>query len=193
MMFDRKSRITALLCCGVALAGACDRNVGVKNSSTGDVASNTNSSAKKSGARTGADRNACDLLTIEEVSAAAGVPVTAKESHRETGRSDCDWDSADGTPRFALVGYWTGGKEGWDILAGSRGMARDIIKRDEGVGLDSIMKAGPISGLGDKAFFSPLLTSLVLKDNVLLEFTTSLLPKPQVQFRPLAMKALSRL
>jgi hypothetical protein len=72
-------------------------------------------------------------------------------------------------------------------------MAKDIVQKEEGVGLDSIVKAGPVAGLGDKAMFSPLLESLVLKDNVLLEFTTSLLPKPEAQFRPLATKALSRL
>jgi hypothetical protein len=147
-----------------------------------------------SGARTGADRNACELLTEAEVSAVAGVPVKAKETHRETGRSDCEWVGADSLMRLGLVGYWTGGKEGWEILAVSRGAAKEIIQQTEGVALDSVVKAGPVTGLGDKAFFSPLLPSLVLKDDVLLEFTvTMLVDKPEVHFRPLATKALSRL
>jgi hypothetical protein len=35
--------------------------------------------------------------------------------------------------------------------------------------------------------------TLVLKDDVLLEIMTSLLPKPEAQFRPLVTKMLSRL
>jgi len=130
---------------------------------------------------------------IPVVGSAVGSVVTAKEIHRETGRSDCQWDGADGVIRFSLVGYWTGGQEGWKILGASRAMAKDIIKKEENANMDSIVQIGPVAGLGDKAVFSPLLPSLVLKDDVLLEFTTSMLPKPELQFRPLAMKALSRL
>jgi hypothetical protein len=191
MRFNTWIRIASVVL-SVAGIGACNRNAGDSATASGDAAANAKSTAATTGQRTGADRSACDLLTVEEVAAVAGAPVTAKETHRETGRSDCQWDGADGMPRLQLVGYWTGGKEGWNILGTSRGMAKDIVQK-QGANLDSLMQAGPVVGLGDKAFFSPLLTSLVLKDDVLLEFTTSLLPKPAVQFRPLAMKALSRL
>ena len=193
MMFQQPMRTMMVMSCVIATTVGCKGKPGDGNTASGDIAAQDKPTAAASGQRTGADRNACDLLTIAEVSAAVGDPVTAKEIHRETGRSDCQWDGADGMIRFKLVGYWTGGKEGWDILAGARGMAKDIIQKDEGVSLDSIVKAGPVPGLGDKAMFSPLLESLVLKDNVLLEFTTSMLPKPEAQFKPLAMKALSRL
>ncbi len=143
--------------------------------------------------RTGVNRNACDLLTEAEVSAAVGSPVTARETNHEPGRSDCYWSSADSMAGMGLVGYWTAGKEGWDIMAMSRGMAKDLIQKEEGVALDSIVKAGPVAGLGDKAMFSPLFPSLVLKGNVLLEFTLSPLDNPAAHFRPLATKALSRL
>lgn len=59
--------------------------------------------------------------------------------------------------------------------------------------LDSVVKAGPVSGLGDKAFFSPILGSLVLKDDILLEITMPLVRDPEAQFRPLVTKMLSRL
>jgi hypothetical protein len=192
MMLQQPMRIVMAASLVVATVSGCKGSEGESGAASGDVAAKDKAGGA-SGNRTGADRNACDLLTVAEVSAVAGVPVTAKEINRETGRSDCQWDGADGVIRFKLVGYWTGGKEGWDVLAASRGMAKDIVQKEEGVGLDSIVKAGPVPGLGDKAMFSPLLESLVLKDNVLLEFTTSLLPKPEAQFRPLAMKALSRL
>ena len=189
---------------GWALVAAtgCRNDAGQSDSPAGEVAQ----AATTSKERTGADRNACDLLTVEEVSAVAGVRVTAKEmssangppepateSNRVHGRSDCHWVDAGGQPRLIVVGYWTGGKEGWQILAASRSMARGIIQKQEGVALDSVVKVGPVPGLGDKALFSPLFESLVLKDDILLEIMTSLLPKPEAQFRPLATKMLSRL
>jgi hypothetical protein len=173
----------------IAFVGACSQENGDEQASAGSVAADKSTSGK----RTGADRNACDLLTVEEVSAAAGEPVTAKEINRETGRSDCEWNGADGLLRLGLVGYWTGGKEGWDILVGARAAAKDIIQKEEGVALDSVVKSGPVAGLGDKAIFSDILPSMVLKDNVLLEFTMPILHNAAAKFRPLATKALSRL
>lgn len=175
----------------VALTSGCSKEASNDQASAGSVA--TTKPEASSGKRTGADRNACDLLTVEEVSAAVGDAVVARETNREAGRSDCQWDGKDGVIRMGLVGYWTGGKEGWDIMAQSRGAAKDVIQKQEGVALDSVVKSGPVAGLGDKAFFSDLLPSLVLKDNVLLEFTMPLVKNPAAQFRPLAIKALSRL
>ena len=99
----------------------------------------------------------------------------------------------DGVIRMSSSATGPADKEGWEIMAGARGAAKDIIQKEEGVALDSIVKSGPVAGLGDKAFFSDLLPSLVLKDNVLLEFMMPLLPNKAAQFRPLATKALSRL
>jgi len=176
-----------------SLGAACQSSGDDAASSGAGTDSGAAAGTASTGGRTGADRNACDLLTIEEVSAAAGEPVTAKEVHREPGRSDCQWEGKDGLLRMALVGYWTGGKEGWDILAGSLGAAKNILQKEEGVAVDSIVKSGPVVGLGDKASFSEVFPSLVLKDNVLLEFTMPLIPNLEAKFRPLATKALSRL
>jgi hypothetical protein len=173
------------------VGGACGKS-GDQNASAGAVAAGAKPNAAP-GKQASLDRNACDLLTEAEVSAAAGVPVKARETNHETGRSDCGWFRADDIFAMGLVAYWTGGKEGWDIMAQSRGMARDVIQKEEGVSMDSVVKNGPVSGLGDKAFFSDLLPSLVLQDNVLLEFTLSPLDKPAAHFRPLATNALSRL
>ena len=192
--------LATMIACGL-FAAAC-RSDETKSDSPAQVTQ----SAAKSGQRTGEDRNACDLLTLDEVSTAVSERVTAKEmssangppepateTTRVRGRSDCYWvDSAD-LPRLIVVGYWSGGKEGWQILASSRGMAKSIIQQQEGVALDSVVKAGPVFGLGDKAFFSPILGSLVLKDDILLEITMPLVRDPEAQFRPLVTKMLSRL
>lgn len=204
MTVDRRIAMATVLCCGIA-GMACNREAGKLESNTGGVAKRQ-AAADVSSRRTGADRNACDLLTIEEATAAAGVPVTATEmsyangpaevataTNRVKGTSACWWEDTDGQARLAVTAYWTDGKRWWDINGAARGMARGIVRKQEGVTLDSVVKAGFVSGLGDKAFFSPLLQSLVLKGDVLLEITMSVLPKPEAQFRPLVTKMLSRL
>jgi hypothetical protein len=193
--------LATALVCGLVAATGCKRDA-AKSEASGQIAQDAASSKQ----RTGLDRNACDLLTLEEVRSVAGVPVTAREmssangppepateTNRLRGRSDCHWLDSNGMPRLVVVGYWSHGKEGWQILAASRSMAKGMIQKQEDVALDSVVKVGPVFGLGDKAIFSPLFESLVLKDDILLEITTSLLPNPEAQFRPLVIKMLSRL
>ena len=127
------------------------------------------------------------------MSNASGALEVATDASREPGRSACWWKGREGNPRFALTAYWIGGRQGWEINGASRRMAKGMVEKQEAVVFDSVVKTGFVPGLGDKAFFSPLLESLVLKDDVLLEITTSLLPKPEAQFRPLVTKMLSRL
>lgn len=182
-----KNRIIHVVALAV-VAGAC----GSSNEQTDDQKGSAGTVAAAA-RRGGIDRNACELLTLAEVGAAVGSPVTATETNHEPGRSDCYWATADSIAGMGLVAYWTGGKEGWEILAASRGMAKDIVQQQEGVVLDSIVKAGPVEGIGDRALFSPLLPSLVLRGNVLLELTLSPLPNPAAHFRTLATKAVSRL
>ena len=185
-MTTRTSCTAAILILSVIACRTEEKQGGGSRTDSGAAVSTSTTNA-------GSDRSACDLLTEAEVSAAVGKPVKARETNHETGRSDCAWFGADSVIAMALVAYWTGGKEGWDIMAQSRGMAKDVIQKEEGVNMDSVVKVGPVSGLGDKALFSDLLPSLVLKDNVLLEFTISPLRNPAAHFRPLATKALSRL
>jgi hypothetical protein len=177
----------------ILIVGGCQGAERESSASDSGGASGGAKTAAAGGARVGTDRNACALLTEAEVSAVAGVPVTARETNREQGRSDCGWFDARNIIHMGLVGYWTGGVEGWDIMAVSRGLAKDVIQTTEGVALDSVVQAGPVSGLGDKAFFSPLLPSLVLEGVVLLEFTLAPLDRPEAHFRSLATKALGRL
>ena len=186
--------------CGIVAATGCNRDTGQVGGSA-DRGSAAASHQGKEGYR-----NACDLLTIEEASAVVGVPVTAKEisdadgtdqeataTNRLRERSACWWQGPDGQPQLMVKGYWTAGRQSWEINAAARGMATSMIQRQEGVALESVVKAGPVAGLGDKAFFSPLLPSLVLKDDIMLEIMMPIHPNPETQFRPLVTKMLSRL
>lgn len=205
MTLNVRSSLVMVLWCAIVAAIGCHGEARQVDSNADGLAKRqpTAAAAKQ---RNEKYRNACDLLTVEEVSAAAGVPVTAKETsdadgtdqeanerNRMPSRSACWWEGPVGQPMLMVKGYWTEGKEQFEIGIMARGMAKSMIQNQEGVALDSVVKVGPISGLGDKAIFSPLLGSIVLKDDVMLEIQMWYLPKPEAQFRPLVTKMLSRL
>jgi hypothetical protein len=200
----RISLVMALWCALVAATG-CDREAGQAGSNA-DTLSKSQPVTPASNQPKKGYRNACDLLTIEEVSAAAGIPVTARETsdadgtdqpaneaNRMPSRSACWWEGPQEQPMLMVKGYWTEGKERWEIGVMARGMAMSMIQNQEGVALDSVVKVGPVPGLGDKAIFSPLLGSIVLKDDIMLEIMHPFLPRPEAHFRPLVTKMLSRL
>jgi len=187
------------------VASGCNREAGQVGSNAGNL-SKTQPIAAASDQQKKGYRNACDLVTVEEVSAAAGVRVTAKETsdadgtdqpaddtNRMASRSACWWEGPHEEPILMVKAHWTEGKNWWEIGLKARGMAESLIQNQEGVALDSVVKAGPVAGLGDKAIFGSVLGSMVLKDDVMLEIGMWYLPKPAAQFRPLVTKMLSRL
>ena len=74
------------------------------------------------------------------------------------------------------------------VLAGPNGARRAAAARTE-----SIIEQGVVSGLGDAAYFSKLLPSLLLKDDTLVGVELSLVPHPEKKFRKLATTLLSRM
>jgi hypothetical protein len=107
-------------------------------------------------------------------------------------RSVCHWEDAAGIA-FKITVYWTGGKQGWETWRAAQGMSGAMLNQAEGVHPDSIIKQGVVPGLGDAAYFSELLPSLLLKHDTLVEMEMSLVPHPETKFRPLATTLLSRM
>jgi hypothetical protein len=137
--------------------------------------------------------NACRLLTPPELDALTEkkiVMAEVVEAARE--RSICQWEDAAGLA-FKLTVYWTGGKQGWATWRTAQGMGGATLERAEGVHPDSVIGQGVVPGVGDAAYFSPLLPSLVLKDDTLIEMELSLIPRPEKKFRKLATTLVSRL
>ena len=138
--------------------------------------------------------NACRLLKGEEVSAILEHRVViADQAEAEPGYSVCNWEDRDGMAVFQLKVYWRGGRQMWSVWRTAQGMSEEILKKEEGVGLDSIVEQGPVPGIGDAAYFSPLLPSLLLKDDVLIEITNPIGKRPEAKFRGMAEKILSRI
>ena len=145
------------------------------------------------------ERHVCRLLNASEVAAFVGPAVAlANVVEDEPERSTCHYEDQDGTPLFILKVYWKGGKNQWNASSVARTAGDRMLADAEGVGTDSlakagVVKAGPVAGLGDAAYFSDLLPSQVLKGDILVELTMSLLQDPEAKFRPLAEALLKRL
>jgi hypothetical protein len=157
-------------------------------------ASSSGAVAQGGPAKVSADRNACHLLTHDEVSEIAGRKVVmADQIEAGDTFSTCDWEDEAGVSSFSLTAYWSGGKEQWEAWRLAQGMGDTALKSAEGASRSDAVKQGPVSGIGDSAYFSPVLPSLVLKGDTLFEIKFSLAPKADAKFAPLAAKLLAKL
>jgi hypothetical protein len=138
-------------------------------------------------------RNACRLLTHEEVSTLTGRKVVmADQSEAGEDYSTCDWEDALGQPVFGLTAYWSGGKERFDTWRLAQGLGDAALKKSEGVSASEVIEQGLVPGLGDAAYFSEVLPSLLLKGDTLFELRLALVPKAGSQFPELARKLLAK-
>jgi hypothetical protein len=138
--------------------------------------------------------DACDVLSEAEVGALAGEAVTARRAKRGGPTwSGCEWfGSTSETPYLGITVYWSGGREQWKIHGAGYALAKDMTRAAEGEDLDSIVKPGPVAGLGDAAIFADLIPSVVLEGDRMVEMMLFHLPEARAKFRPLAAKVLGR-
>lgn len=140
-------------------------------------------------------RDACDLISAEELSAITGVTLVPKNEVRGETASTCTyWDPDTNIDWFAVEVTWTGGRTEWQQWnAATKGATRMIEKDAPDVDVADIVSIGPVAGLGDRARYSGILGGFVLKDDTLLWFKFGMLPKPERHFRPLALEALEEI
>ena len=140
------------------------------------------------------DRNACHLLTHAEVSALVERKVVmADQTEADNTFSTCDWEDESGTFAFGLTVYWTGGRQQWETWRLAQGLGDAALERAEGIAASAVVRQGLVAGIGDAAYFSPVLPSLVLKSDTLFEIKFSLAPKAGAKFAELAAKLLAKL
>jgi hypothetical protein len=140
-------------------------------------------------------RSACSLLTDEEAASFAGEPVRAEESERGVRHSKCTWFEADRPwMAFAVTVYWTGGRAEWEAQRGAIGAGAAMLRQEApDVNVDSIVRPGPVLGVGDEAYFHDTMPSWVLAGDRLLEMYVMYLPGSEARFAPLARLLVSRL
>lgn len=143
---------------------------------------------------TGEPRDACKLIPVERIATIVGGPVlTASDpGPRE---SSCSYTDESGQfPYVELTVYWTEGRQMLEVVQmGTDLAARMMAEPGDEALVDSIVRPGPVAGLGDTALFSDIMPSYILTGDVLLELMMPLLPNARQHFRPLASTALARL
>lgn len=140
------------------------------------------------------DQNACHLLSHEEVSALVEEKIVMSDQ-TEAGEtwSTCEWEDENGIPLFFITVYWTNGRQEWETWRVAQGLGNEALEQAEGVGPDDLVKQGPVAGIGDAAYFSELLPSLVLKDDILIEMNLFYVPQAETKFADLAGLLLGRI
>lgn len=140
-----------------------------------------------------ANRDACALITAEEVSKILGSTATASSRSVSAERSVCDYVTQ-AYEAFTLEAIWTGAEEeiktsrsAAKMAAGQAGGRQDDVVND-------VMGLHKVEGLGDEAYFARRTMSFVRKGDVLLVFQTAGLNEPaREHWEALARVALPRL
>lgn len=173
-----------VLCVLALLAAGC---------SSGEAPPAETGTAAPSAAPAAASRDACALITADEVSKILGSTATATSRSVSPERSVCDYVTQS-YEAFTLEAIWRGGEEeirtsrsAAKTAAGQAGGRQDEVVND-------VMGLHKVEGLGDEAYFARRTMSFVRKGDVLLVFQTAGLNEPaREHWEALARAALARL
>lgn len=179
-----KFAIAGLLASSVAACSGSDGQASDAQSAAASVAANGSEAVA---------RSACNLLSEAEVAALAGEPVRAERGRTETTVSGCSWFGvADSRPYLDVTITWSGGRDAWETRQAGTAQAREMIRKSERVDIDSVVKPGPVAGLGDAAVYADLLPAAILNGDTLIEVMAFYLPNARRKFRGLGELLLQR-
>lgn len=137
-------------------------------------------------------RDACELVTAEDIAEIEGPPIVAWPAEPDhPDQSVCLYGPERSMAFFALTVQWRGGREAWNAWTGGRELGGRLMQDPE-VDVD-LIGGDALAAIGDAAHYGGLLPSLVLKGDTLLEFGISMLNNDRENFPVLAKIALSRL
>ena len=141
-----------------------------------------------------AKQNACALFDREDIEAIAGQPLTMLHDIQEEDQSACELSAKDGTTLLTVTVHWKGGKELARIWGAGLSMAKQALN-DEEVDIEELTGSDKVRGLADKAYYSDVMPSWVLKGDIMIEIIAPRFPGEQTKkaFLAVARKALSRL
>lgn len=140
-----------------------------------------------------ATRDACALITADEVSKILGSPATATSRSASAERSVCDYVTQ-AYEAFTLEAVWGGAEEEIKIARGAAKKATGLAGGRQDDVVNDVMGLTSVEGLGDEAYFARRTMSYVRKGNVLLIFQNAGLNDPaREHWEALARVALPRL
>jgi hypothetical protein len=145
-----------------------------------------------SAAPAGAPPHACELITVDEIKALAPAVALRNRMVDEPTYTECQWEGKDEV-LISLKVYVEGGRQRWDTWRRAQGLGEQMLRQAEGVSMDSVVQQGLVPGIGDAAYFSPILPSLILEGDVLLELTLPGVVAPEKHFRRLATAMVGRI
>jgi hypothetical protein len=182
--------LAPVLIAGLAMAG-CGKQ---SPSSSGPEETAPEAAAQATPAKGQTKQNACALFDREEIEAIAGQPLTALHNIEDEDESVCELSDKDGGLVTSVTVHWRGGKEMARTQAAAMSMAKQLLN-DEDVDIEELTGSGKVRGLADKAFYSDLMPSWVLKGDVMIEVISPRFGREQTKkiFLAVAKKALSRL
>jgi hypothetical protein len=191
MLSTHLRRAIALSAASAALGGCSSK--GDASAKTAEVSSAAADSRETPAAR----QDPCSLITKAEADAILGTAFTVRPG---SAAGTCDYVPTEGKRLngFTITVHWTGGKEALSVVKGGMSIATSMMKTGE-MDPSSMMALEPVEGLGDEAYFNPMVGSTVLKDDTLLEFDIRAMMWHQTKeagkelWKQLASKALARL
>jgi len=152
-------------------------------------------SAAAPAASSAVSHNACALVDREALEAIAGQKLDMLNNVEDDEQTVCELSAAsDGTTLIYVTVHWSGGKEAARINSAAMGMARQLLNEPD-VDIDKLTGSADVPGLADQAFYSNVMPSWVLKDDVLIEIISPRFGGDQTKavFMAVATTALSRL
>jgi hypothetical protein len=155
------------------------------------AAEQTGSAASPSAGR----GNACKLLDKEDMERLHGASVGMLHNIETDNQTTCEVsDLATNQVFFYLEVFWNGGRDVAQAGGAASGIAAGVLG-DRSVNLEPLTGTAAGAKAADKAYYSDVTPSWVLKGDVLIRFKMAGLTQEQRsrEFVPLARKALDRL
>ena len=183
------SHTTRTLALAFALAAvACTQRPDAAASDTGRAAETKAAGAGDS------PRDGCSLVTAEEASAILAEPVTARPTGKSGGtRSGCIYGpEKGGFNTYIMQVHWRDGQEQMGVAKRGMKIAAKGMQT-EGVDVAQMMALEPVEGLGDEAYFNPIVPSYVRKGDILIEADLRAVRNARQAWEEMSRKALSRL
>jgi hypothetical protein len=194
-MIDRRIVIVAALVMGIGCGGAAPPASQAAASPQPTAAAQQTPPSTSGAAAQVPRKNACALFDRADIEAIAGGPLETLHDIEEENKTTCEVRQPGKSQVIVYVTvHWTGGKELARINQAGMSMAKQKLN-DEDVDIEAITGSEKVRGLADKAYYSDLMPSWLLKNDVMIEILSPGYDheKTQAVFIAVAKKALTRL
>lgn len=188
-MIPMRIWLRAIAILTIAGVAACGRNTPdattEKTAAQGGDAAPARSTAK----------NACRLVDLAQIEAVAKQKLGMMHVIEGDDHTVCELSELKTNQTLVSVTvYWTGGKEMARVNQAAMSMARQMLNDDD-TDIEEITGSAKVRGLADKAYYSDLMPSWMLKGDVMIEIISPLFSHDQTKavFVSVSKTALARL